>query len=65
LLLCDVLGLVLVAWITTAGVQDRDAAAAVLPMAAEQFPTLKKAMRCRSRNGTVLSRQSPQEKKSK
>jgi putative transposase len=41
-LLVDVLGLVLVAWITTADVQDRDAAAAVLPMAAEQFPTLQK-----------------------
>lgn len=41
-LLVDTLGLVLVAWITTAGVQDRDAAAAVLPLAAEQFPTLQK-----------------------
>lgn len=41
-LLVDTLGLVLVAWISTADVQDRDATAAVLPMAAEQFPTLKK-----------------------
>jgi transposase len=41
-LLVDVLGLVLVAWITTPDVQDRDAAAAVLPLAAEQFPTLQK-----------------------
>jgi putative transposase len=41
-LLVDVLGLVLVAWITTADVQDLDAAAAVLPIAAEQFPELQK-----------------------
>jgi putative transposase len=41
-LLVDVLGLVLLAWITTADVQDRDAAAAVLPLAAEPFPTLQK-----------------------
>jgi len=40
--LVDMLGLVLVAWVTTADVQDRDAAAAVLPLAAEQFPTLQK-----------------------
>lgn len=41
-LLVDTRGLVLVAWMTTAGVQDRDAAAAVLPLAAEQFPSLRK-----------------------
>ncbi len=41
-LLVDTLGLVLVTWITTADVQDRDATAAVLPLAAEQFPTLQK-----------------------
>jgi putative transposase len=41
-LLVDTLGLVLVAWITTADVQDRDAAAAVLPLASEQFPSLQK-----------------------
>jgi putative transposase len=41
-LLVDTLGLVLVAWMTTADVQDRDAAAAVLPLAAEQFPSLQK-----------------------
>jgi putative transposase len=41
-LLVDTLGLVLVAWITSADVQDRDAAAAVLSLAAEQFPTLVK-----------------------
>lgn len=41
-LLVDTLGLVLVAWISSADVQDRDAAAAVLPLAAEQFPTLQK-----------------------
>jgi putative transposase len=40
-LLVDILGMVLIAWITTADVQDRDAAA-VLPMAAEQFPNLQK-----------------------
>ncbi len=42
-LLVDMLGLVLVAFVSTADVQDRDAAAAVLPLAAEQFPTLVKA----------------------
>lgn len=41
-LLVDTLGLVLVAWMSTADVQDRDATAAVLPLAAEQFPTLQK-----------------------
>jgi putative transposase len=41
-LLVDMLGLVLVAWISSADVQDRDATAAVLPLAAEQFPTLQK-----------------------
>jgi len=41
-LLVDILGLVLVAWVTSADVQDRDAAAAVLPLAAEQFPSLVK-----------------------
>lgn len=42
-LLVDVLALVLVAWVTAAHVQDRDAAAgAVLPLAAENFPTLSK-----------------------
>ncbi len=42
-LLVDMLGLVLVAFVSTAEVQDRDAAAAVLPLAAEQFPNLVKA----------------------
>lgn len=41
-LLVDTLGLLLLVWITTADVQDRDAAQAVLPMAAEQYPTLLK-----------------------
>ncbi len=41
-LLVDILGLVLVAWISSADVQDRDATAAVLPLAAEQFPMLQK-----------------------
>ncbi|SEU39374.1 putative transposase [Stigmatella erecta] len=41
-LLVDTLGLLLVAWISTADVQDRDATGAVLPLAAEQFPTLQK-----------------------
>lgn len=43
-LLVDTLGLVLVAWISSADVQDRDATAAVLPLAAEQFPTLQEGM---------------------
>lgn len=41
-LLVDTLGLVLVAWMTTADVQDRDAAQAVLPLAARDYPTLRK-----------------------
>jgi putative transposase len=41
-LLVDVLGLVLVVWMTSANVQDRDAAQAVLPLAAREYPTLKK-----------------------
>jgi putative transposase len=36
------LGLLLAAWITTADVQDRHAAAAVLPLAKLKFPTLQK-----------------------
>lgn len=40
-LLVDVLGLVLIAFVSAADVQDRDAAAgALLPLAAERFPTL-------------------------
>lgn len=41
-LLVDTLGLMLAVWMTPADVQDRDAAAAVMPLAAEQFPTLQK-----------------------
>ncbi|MFY0574834.1 IS5 family transposase [Cystobacter fuscus] len=42
-LLVDTQGLLLVSWMTTADVQDRDAAAqAVLPLAAQEYPTLKK-----------------------
>ncbi|WP_224242898.1 transposase [Hyalangium gracile] len=41
-ILVDTLGLLLVAWITTADVQARDATGAVLPLASEQFPLLKK-----------------------
>ena len=41
-LLVDTLGLVLVAWISTADVQDRDAVQAVLPIAAQEHPTLQK-----------------------
>jgi putative transposase len=41
-LLVDTLGLLLLVWMTTADVQDRDATQAVLPMAAQQYPTLKK-----------------------
>lgn len=40
-LLVDTLGLLLVSWMTTADVQDRDAAQAVLPLAAREYPTLK------------------------
>jgi putative transposase len=38
----DTLGLVLVAWMSTAEVQGRDATAAVLPLAAAQFLALQK-----------------------
>ncbi|ATB32297.1 transposase [Melittangium boletus DSM 14713] len=41
-LLVDALGLLLVSWISTADVQDRDGARKVLPVAAQQYPTLKK-----------------------
>ncbi|WP_434384872.1 IS5 family transposase [Melittangium boletus] len=41
-LLVDTLGLLLISWMTTADVQDRDATPAVLPLAAQQYPTLKK-----------------------
>ena len=50
-LLVDTLGLVLVAWLSSADVQDRDAAAAVLPLAAEQFPTLQKVWADRGYQG--------------
>ncbi|MBM7116702.1 hypothetical protein [Archangium primigenium] len=36
------LGLLLVSWMSTADVQDRDATQAVLPIAAQQHPTLEK-----------------------
>ena len=41
-LLVDTLGLVLLVWMSTADVQDRDAAQAVLPLAAHEYPTLQK-----------------------
>jgi putative transposase len=41
-LLVDTLGLLMVSWITTADVQDRDAVQAVLPIAAQQHPALEK-----------------------
>jgi putative transposase len=41
-LLVDTLGLVLLVWMSTANVQDRDAAQAVLPLAAHDYPTLQK-----------------------
>lgn len=41
-LLVDTLGLLMVSWITTADVQDRDAVQAVLPIAAQQHTELKK-----------------------
>jgi putative transposase len=41
-LLVDTLGLVLLVWMSTADVQDRDAAQAVLPLAAHDYPTLQK-----------------------
>ena len=40
-LLVDKLGLVLLVWMSTADVQDRDAAQAVLPLAAYDYPTLQ------------------------
>lgn len=42
-LLVDTLGLVLLVWMSAADVQDRDAAQAVLPLAAHDYPTLQKA----------------------
>jgi putative transposase len=41
-LLVDTLGLLLLAWMTTADVQDGSAAHAILPLAAREFPSLKK-----------------------
>jgi putative transposase len=41
-LLVDTLGLVLVSWITTADVHDSSAAHAILPLAARQYPLLRK-----------------------
>ena len=41
-ILLDTLGLLLVSWMSTADVQDRDATQAVLPLAAQQYPMLKK-----------------------
>lgn len=41
-LLVDTLGLLLVSWISTADVQDRDSVKEVLPAAAQQHPALKK-----------------------
>ncbi len=41
-LLVDTLRLLLVSWMTTANVQDRDATPAGLPLAAQHCPTLKK-----------------------
>jgi putative transposase len=59
-LLVDVLGLVLVAWVTTADVQDRDAAAAVLPLATEQFPTLQKVWADSAYEGPRVERMAQQ-----
>lgn len=41
-LLVDTLGLMLLAWMTTADVHDGSAAHAILPMAAKEYPTLRK-----------------------
>jgi putative transposase len=41
-LLVDTLGLLLLAWVTTADVQDGSAAHAILPLAALEYPTLEK-----------------------
>jgi putative transposase len=41
-LLVDTLGLLLLAWVTTADVQDGSAAHAILPLAAQEYPTLQK-----------------------
>lgn len=42
-LLVDTLGLILLVWMTTADVQDRDVAQALLPWAAQEYPELVKA----------------------
>ncbi|MFB1481872.1 IS5 family transposase [Corallococcus sp. RDP092CA] len=55
-LLVAVLGLVLVAWVTTTDVQDRDAAAgAVLPRASEDFPSLNKVWADAGYQGPVVA----------
>ncbi|RZJ07651.1 MAG: IS5 family transposase [Acidovorax sp.] len=55
-LLVDVLGLVLLAWVTTADLQDRDAAAgAVLPRASEDFPSLNKVWADAGYQGPVVA----------
>lgn len=59
-LLVDMLGLVLVAWVTTADVQDRDAAAAVLPLASEQFPELQKVWADSAYEGPRVERMAQQ-----
>jgi putative transposase len=41
-LLVDTLGLLLLVWVTTADVQDGSAAHAILPLAAQQYPSLLK-----------------------
>jgi putative transposase len=41
-LLVDTLGLLLVSWISTADVQDRDSVRKALPVASQQYPKLKK-----------------------
>jgi putative transposase len=53
-LLVDTLGLVLVAWISSAEVQDRAGAGAVLPLAAEQFPTLQKVWADAAYEGPIV-----------
>ncbi|WNG60631.1 transposase [Archangium gephyra] len=53
-LLVDTLGLVLLVWMSTADVQDRDAAQAVLPLAAHEYPSLQKTWADGAYQGQLL-----------
>jgi putative transposase len=55
-LLVDVMGLVLVVWITAASVQDRDGAVPVLQEAHREYPTLEKVWVDCEYNGKILEK---------